>query len=113
MEYYGIDLSGEPKKKMSSKECEINTGATGKNMGIFKDNDGIFKHRDVAPSSAPPEPKGGYTNEAIYNKMCSLETLVTTGFRELRLEIASLKNPNQAEDSEESEEEDMDEDESD
>lgn len=24
MEYYGIDLRGEPKKKISSKECEIN-----------------------------------------------------------------------------------------
>lgn len=45
--------------------------------------------------------------------MCYLETLVTTGFRELGLEIASLKNQNQAEDSKESEDEKMDADESD
>lgn len=113
MQYYDIDLRGEPKKKISSKDCEIHVGAAGKNMGIYKDKDGIFKHRDAAPSSAPPKPEGGDTNEVIYNKMCSLETLVTTGFRELWFEITFLKNQKQAEDSDESEDEEMDEDESD
>ncbi|KAI5447087.1 hypothetical protein KIW84_014801 [Lathyrus oleraceus] len=74
----------------------------GKNMGIYIDKDGIFKHRDVAPSSslAPPIPKGGYTNVALSNKMCSIETLVTTGFRELCLKIAQLRNQKQEEESE-------------
>lgn len=49
MEYYDIDLRGESKKNMSLKEFEIHVGAVGKNMGIYKDNDGIFNHRDVAP----------------------------------------------------------------
>lgn len=114
MEYCGIDLRDEPKKKVSSNECEINIGATGKNMGIFKDKDGLFKHKDVAHSSSspPPIPEDDYTNEVFYNKICSTETLVTTGFRDLRLEIAQHRNQNQDEEIED-DDEDMDEDESD
>lgn len=100
---------------MSAKECEIHVGAAGRNMGIFHDKDGIFKHKDdPSVSLAPPKPEGGYANESIYNKLCFVETLMTFGFRELRLEIASLKSQNQEEsEDEESENNEMDEDESD
>lgn len=45
--------------------------------------------------------------------MCSIETLVTTGFRNLHLEIAQLRNQNQEGESEEGEDGEMEEEESD
>lgn len=69
MRFYEVDLKIEPKNKMK-KQCEINVGAALKNTGIFQDIDGIFKYKDdnTAPIP-PPETEGGYTNEAIYNKL--------------------------------------------
>lgn len=100
---------------MSAKKCEIHVGEAGRNMEILKDKNDIFKHKDdPSMSLTPPEPEGGYTNEAIYNKMCSLETLMTSDFHELHLEITSLKNQNQEESEDnESEDDKMDKDESD
>lgn len=41
-----------------------------KNMGIFKDADGLYKHTDAENVYAlPPAPIGGYTLELIYNKL--------------------------------------------
>lgn len=35
-------------------------------MGIIKENEVIFKHKDeLSVSMAPPEPTGGYSNEVI------------------------------------------------
>lgn len=93
MEQCGIYLKREPKKKMSVKEYEINVGDVGRNTGILKDKDNIFKHKDdLFVSVPPPELEGGYTNESLYNKLCSIETLMVSKFRDLRLEIASLKS---------------------
>lgn len=36
---------------MNSKEQEINIGVANKNMRIFKDNDGIFKHEEIVSSA--------------------------------------------------------------
>lgn len=112
MEYCDIDLRGEPKKKMSSKECEITIGAVEKNMGIFNYKDGLFKHRDITPSSssAPPIPEDGYTKKDLYNKTWSIEILLTIIFCNIHLQIDQLKHQKKEE---ESEDKDMEEDESD
>lgn len=72
-----IDLCGESRFKMNAKKHEIIIGATNKNMGIFKDNDGIFKHREIASSisSYALMPEGGLTNQMLYDKFCQLKTL--------------------------------------
>lgn len=103
LEFFDINLIGEPKKIMTSKECEITVGVANKNMGIYKDKDGIYKHRDIVPSFSSDAhiPEGGYTNEVIYKKMCSLETLVINGFRDLHFELAELRNQNQKDSEEE------------
>lgn len=78
---------------MNAKECEINVGDVGRNTRIFKDKDGVYKHKDDSSVNAPPPaPEGGYTNEALYNKLYSVETYMVSSFRELRLEMASLKS---------------------
>lgn len=56
-------------------------------MGIFKYDDGIYKHIEQTHSSSNvtptpalariPIPEGGYTNEFLYNKICSIETKLT------------------------------------
>lgn len=82
LKYFDISFKREPKKEVTSKVCEINVKASNKNMRIFKDKDGIYKHLDQIPSSSfeVSVPKGGYSNEFLYNKICSLENLMTTGF---------------------------------
>ena len=109
LEHCGIDLKRQPKKNMNANECEINVGAIGRNTGIFKDKDGIYKHKDDSSVNAPPPaPEGGYTNEALYNKLCSVETYMVSGFRELRLEMAFLKSQYQTQNQDHNEDEDRD-----
>lgn len=93
LKFCGVDLTGEPKKKITSKDCEISVGATNMNMEIYKDKDEFFKHRDTAPSASSdaPIPKDGYANEVLYNKMCFIKNLITTDFCDIRLEIAELR----------------------
>lgn len=102
-----IDLHGESRFKMNSKEYEINIGATNKNMRIFKDKDDIFKQREVASftSSSTLIPEGDSTNQMLYDKLCHIENFVTQGFQDIFVEIANLKqNQNQKASEEESEE---------
>ncbi|KAI5445251.1 hypothetical protein KIW84_013480 [Lathyrus oleraceus] len=81
-----------------------------KNMGIFKDVDGIYKHIEKSPSSSNVAPtlaldlililKGGCTNEFLYNKICSIEENLTTHinirFDNLRQELlTAISNSNQ------------------
>lgn len=75
---------------MTPKEHEIIVGAANKNMGIFKDKDRTYKHREITWLTTHI-PKGDITNEVLYNKMCSNENLVTTGFRDIHLEIDEIK----------------------
>lgn len=110
LEYSEVYLKREPRLEMTSKTSEISAKAANKNMGSFKDDDGIYKHIEQAPSSsnvaptlapAPiPIPEGGYTNEFLYNKMCSIETKLTTHinthFDNLHQELLTLiANSNQ------------------
>lgn len=80
LELCQIDLEGEAKVKMTSKEHEITVRVTNKNLGIFKDKDEIYKHRETASSSARI-PEADIKNEVLYNKIFSIENLVTTYFR--------------------------------
>lgn len=79
-------------------------------MGIFKDDDGIYKHIEQAHSSSNEDPtpapapipilEGGYTNDFLYNKMCSIGTNLTTHinshFDNLRQELLTvIANSNQ------------------
>lgn len=74
-------------------------------MGIYKDEDGIFKHRDTAPSvsSDAPIPEGGYTNDVLYKNMWFIKNLVRTDLCDIHLEIAELRNQSQEESELESE----------
>lgn len=85
LEFYQIDLHGKSRFKMNAKEHEINIGTTNKNMGIFKDKDCIFKHRDVpsSTSSYSPMPEGGLTNQMLYDKLCNIENIVIQGFYDI------------------------------
>lgn len=62
-------------------------------MGNFKDKDGIFKHREIVLStySSSPIPKGGTTNQMLYDKLFLIENFVTQEFCDIYLEIANLK----------------------
>lgn len=91
--FYGVDFKREPKKRMNPKECEINVGVTLRNTRIIQDKDDIYKYKDGPTINAPPPvPKCGYSNEFLYNKFFSMDSYMMNGFRELRLEVASLKN---------------------
>ena len=46
-----VSFRGETETKMTSRDCEISIAVANKNMGIFKDNDGLFKHREKGTSS--------------------------------------------------------------
>lgn len=81
------------------RECEINIGVALKNIRIYQDTNGTYKYKDgltipiPSPATAsPPAPKGGYTNEAIYNKTCLIENFMMTESRDLRLEFNAYKN---------------------
>ena len=88
LEACGIDLKREPKKKMAARECEINASTSVWNTGIFLDMDGTYKYKDEFSTSSsdppppPPAPEGGYSNEALYNKICSVETTMMKNYRE-------------------------------
>lgn len=111
--FCGVDLKREPKEKMK-REFEINIGVALKNTGIYQNTNDTYKYKDhlttpipppaIAP---PPAPEGGYTNEAIYNKICSVENFMMTKFRDLLLEFNAYKNRQPV--NENVEEEDMEE----
>lgn len=93
LKYCEVDLKREPKNRMDPKDWEINVGATLRNTRIIQDKDGIYKYKDDPSIYAhPPVPEDGYTNEVLYNKFCSVESFMMNGFRDLCLEVASLKN---------------------
>lgn len=92
-------------------------------MGIFQDVDGIFKYLDQGTSSSHAAPAltpdlvptqvqvlaKVYTNEFLYNKICSIDNHMNTRFDNLSLELlTAIANSNRTH--EESEEE-MDEEE--
>lgn len=121
LEACGIDLKREPKKKMTARECEINASTSIWNTGIFLDMDGTYKYKDESltsssdPQPPPPAPEGGYSNEALYNKICSVEMTMMKNYHEQKFEMASIKrllgnlskSPNpEISDEEEGEEED-------
>lgn len=103
-------MKREPRLEMTSKTSKISAKAANKNMGILKDDDGIYKHIEQAPSSSNVAPtlapapipirEGGYTNEFLYNKIYSIETNLTahinTRFDNLRQELlTAIANSNQ------------------
>ncbi|CAI8595046.1 unnamed protein product [Vicia faba] len=45
------NFHGESRFQMTPKEYEVNIEAANKNMGNFKDKDGIFKHKEDASST--------------------------------------------------------------
>jgi hypothetical protein len=121
LEACGIDLKREPKQKMTARECEINASTSVRNTSIFLDMDGTYKYKDESSTSSnvppppPSAPEGGYSNEALYNKIYSVETTMMKNYHEQKFEMASIKrllenltksqNP-EISDEEESEEED-------
>lgn len=92
-----IDMKREPKKKMTARECEINASTSVWNISIFLDMDGTYKYKGESstssnyPSPPPPAPEGGYSNEALYNKICSVETTMMQNYREQKFEMTSTK----------------------
>lgn len=92
LEAIGLALRREPQNKMTEKDCEINARMTLKNTRIIKDGDGRFKCKEESSSNAPqPVPKGGYTNEMLYSKICSIEATMNRNHHKHKLEMASLK----------------------
>lgn len=97
LEACGIDLKREPKKKMTANECEINASTSVRNTSIFLDMDGTYKYKyessttSNAPLPPPPAPEGGYSNEALYNKIFSVETTMMKNYCEQKFEMASIK----------------------
>ncbi|KAI5433285.1 hypothetical protein KIW84_020533 [Lathyrus oleraceus] len=99
IQFCQINLHGESRFKMIAKEHEINIWASNKNLEIFKDKDGIFKHKEVVSYAATLLPEGSVSNEILYEKMHSIENLFRTGFRDRHLEIANIKQNQNLEDS--------------
>ncbi|KAI5397520.1 hypothetical protein KIW84_063368 [Lathyrus oleraceus] len=102
---------------MMERACEISVKAANKKMGIFKDNDGLYKHIEqpilppnVAPTPIPtPVLEGGFSNEFLYNHMQGMEErinlTINTRFDNLRTEfLTALANQNQDESEEEMDE---------
>lgn len=81
-----------------------------KNMGIFKDVDGLYKHTDAENVYAPPPtPVGGYTLELIYNKLHEMDIIHSSKLRTIRFNINFLKQQRHHNEGVEEEEEDGDE----
>lgn len=61
---------------MNAKEHEKNIGASNNNMRIFKDKDGIFKHKEVASftSTSVPIPEVVFQMRCFMRKCVSLRT---------------------------------------
>lgn len=79
---------------MTVKECEINASTSVTNTGIFLDMDDMYKYKDESSTSSnapPPTLEGGYSNEVLYNKICSVETTMMKNYREQKFEMASIK----------------------
>lgn len=69
-------MKREPQFMMTVKTNEINVDSATKNTGIGYDlPSDMYRYRESAghSSSTPPIPKGGYTNEVLYNKLCSVD----------------------------------------
>lgn len=57
-----------------------------KNTRIIKDEDMHFKYKEDSSSNAShPFPEGGYSNEILYSKMCSIEATMNHNHREHKL----------------------------
>lgn len=76
---------------MSAKECEINASTSIRNTGIFLDMDGMYKYKDESSNTPLPAPEGGYSNEVLYNKICSVESTMMRNYREQKFEMDSIK----------------------
>lgn len=75
------------------KEWKINVRDTLRNTRIIQDKDDIYEYKgDPIVNAPPPVPEDGYTDELLYNKFCSTDSYMVNEFRELRLEVALLKN---------------------
>ncbi|KAI5443430.1 hypothetical protein KIW84_012174 [Lathyrus oleraceus] len=86
-----IELRREPSKTMG-RTSMISSNTCLKNMGIFKDIDGLYKHRNAENVYAPPfTPKGGYTLEFIYNKLHKMDIHHSSELRAMRSDINFLK----------------------
>src|ERR1051325_2954149 len=90
---------------MTVKNSEVSVKAANKNMRIFLDDDGIYKHiEQVNPNPNPipilaqvppqyPIPEGGYTNEFLYHSICSMEHRLNTRMDNLSISILNeLRN---------------------
>lgn len=87
----GIELHQEPSKNMG-RTSMISCNTCLKNMGIFKDVDGLYKHTDTKNIYAPPPtPEGGYTLELIYNKIHKMDIRHSSELRAMRSNINFLK----------------------
>ncbi|KAL5054960.1 hypothetical protein RYX36_035642, partial [Vicia faba] len=107
LENFEITLRREPTKKMG-KTSVFTGGNWSKNMGIFKDVDGIFKPTDAENVYAPPPAlEGGQTMEFIYNKLHDMDLCHSSELSDIRdyLNFLKQKNCHQSEDEEEEEEE--------
>lgn len=94
LEGCGFDLKRKPKKKVTSKECEINASTSIRNTGIFLDMDDMYKYKyesSTSPNAPPPAPEGGYSIDVLYNKICSVKSTMMRNYREQKFEMASIK----------------------
>lgn len=90
----GIELYREPSKKMG-RTSMISSNTCLKNMGIFKDVYGLYKHTDAENVYAPPSaPEGGYTLELIYNKLHEMDIRHSSELRAMRSNINFIKQQN-------------------
>ncbi|CAI8614103.1 unnamed protein product [Vicia faba] len=86
-----VELHREPSKNMGRTSI-ISSNTFLKNMGIFKDVNGIFKHTVVEDVVAPLlAPEGGYTMEFIYNKLYEMDLRHTANLRDICGDVAFLK----------------------
>lgn len=87
-----IDMKWEPKKKMSSRECEINASTLVRNTGIFLYKDEVYKYKDEPSNAPPPTPEGGYTNKVLYNKICLVESTMMRNYLSRNLRWLPLRD---------------------
>lgn len=87
----GIELCREPSKNMG-KTSMISSNTCLKNMGIFKDIDGTYKHTNAENVYAPPPaPEGGYTLELLYSKIHEMDIHHSSKLQSMRSNLNFLK----------------------
>lgn len=119
LEFSGAPLQREPKTSMSFRNGEINEVTITKNTRICIGPNGVYRYNDsVTPSAPPTIPECEISNTMLYNKMCSIETIMHHNHRVTQHGIKSLRKcflslNRQPNPSEEGAEESADEDEED